>query len=433
MMSADGQNNCITSKGNFIKRFSSLMAVSSTYNTFCNVYNNTKDKYPVFASVWEISEEGIKRTTAVVLKSIQPVLQKFQPQIAIANDYACKGLDHLEEKFPVLHEDSTKIASDLKEVAIGKMRSIKDKVTNPILHVSDIAISVATYRIEQMKVFVNESVISVLSSGIGRSITNGVDATLSQSQQLADFYLPVEGGNGTVGEATPSEETISSSTLSIRKCMKPEVLDFCKSFQSCLVTNLNEITNLLQKRLQQVFAIIQKFNQKLWSNTGCFISQVKGKLWNAWKALIVKKDHVLSYLVNVLLLPGISAEEDEKKFEMGENRNRSWSSLVPRPAKEKMAQMSDVKPKPQISPGREADPIPSENSSSPTVIEPEGVRPAGFSLGQNDQEETCPASVIPNEHLQKDFEQPEAQEPVFQEQQVREDLRESELSCPKPS
>ncbi|XP_048471702.1 perilipin-1-like [Rhincodon typus] len=357
--------------------------------------------------------------------------------VAIANDYACKGLDHLEEKFPVLHKDSTKIASDLKEMAIGKMRSIKDKVTNPILHISDIAISVVICRFEKMKVFVNESVISVLSSGIGRSITNG-DAALSQSQQLADFYLPVEGGNGTLGEAIPSEETIRSSKLPIRKCMKPEVLDFCKSFQSCLVTNLNEITNLLQKKLQQVFAIIQKFNQQLWSNNlaitpGCFISQIKGKLWNAWKALIVKKEHVLSYLVNIVLLPGISAEEDEQLLGTGENRNRSWRSLAARPVEEKIAQMSDVKPKPQISPGREADPVASENSSSTTVIESEGVMPAGFSLGQNDQEETCPESVISNKHLQKDFEQPEAQEPVFQEQQVREDLRESELSCPKPS
>ncbi|XP_043533166.1 perilipin-2 isoform X1 [Chiloscyllium plagiosum] len=510
IMSEDGQSNCMTSRRNFIQRFSSLMAVSSTCNSFRNVYNKTKDKYPVVASVWEVSEKGIKRTAVIALKSIRPVLEKLQPQIAVVNDYACKGLDHLEEKFPVVHKDSTKIASDLKEMAVGKMRSIKDKVTNPFLHVSDKAVNVAVCRFEKMKVFVNESVILVLSSGIGRSITNNMNAALSRSQQRADFYLPSEDGND---EAIPSEETINSSKLPIGKYMKvhllvsklynhtykhivmfvqnaekkgiatlgpevcptgtsakenpeiasinskaqdlvnrwvlswlltstnglegeqkegaivePEVLDLCRNFQSIFVTNLNKISNVAQMKMQQVFATVQKLNQQLWSNNliiflGCFISQIKGKLWDAWEALIVKKDHVLSYLVSILLLPGMSAEEDETKFEMGVNRNRSWRSLVPRPAKEGiMAQIS----KSPVSPGREADSTSRENSNPTTVIESEGVTSASLNLGQNDLEETCPESMICNEHLQKDLEQAEVS--VFQEKQG-----ESGLRCPKPS
>ncbi|XP_078097416.1 perilipin-2-like [Mustelus asterias] len=219
-MAGDGQNNCIESKENFIKRFSSLLAVSSTCDIFYNVYHNTKDRYPAVAWVWEVSEGGITRTTALALKTMQPVLQKLQPQIAVANDYACKGLDHLEEKFPVLHKDSTKIACDVKEMAVRKMKSVRDKVTSPILHVSDKAINVVTCSLEKTKVFVNGSVTSVLSSGIGRSLTNGVHAALSRSEKMVDSYLLNEGESETVAEDLPNEEAISSSKLPDKNCTR---------------------------------------------------------------------------------------------------------------------------------------------------------------------------------------------------------------------
>ncbi|XP_043533168.1 perilipin-2 isoform X3 [Chiloscyllium plagiosum] len=424
IMSEDGQSNCMTSRRNFIQRFSSLMAVSSTCNSFRNVYNKTKDKYPVVASVWEVSEKGIKRTAVIALKSIRPVLEKLQPQIAVVNDYACKGLDHLEEKFPVVHKDSTKIASDLKEMAVGKMRSIKDKVTNPFLHVSDKAVNVAVCRFEKMKVFVNESVILVLSSGIGRSITNNMNAALSRSQQRADFYLPSEDGND---EAIPSEETINSSKLPIGKYMKVHLL-VSKLYNHTYKHIVMFVQNAEKKGIATLGPEVCPTGTSAKENPE--IASINSKaqdLVNRW---------VLSWLLTstnglegeqkegaIVELPGMSAEEDETKFEMGVNRNRSWRSLVPRPAKEGiMAQIS----KSPVSPGREADSTSRENSNPTTVIESEGVTSASLNLGQNDLEETCPESMICNEHLQKDLEQAEVS--VFQEKQG-----ESGLRCPKPS
>ncbi|XP_067874195.1 perilipin-2-like isoform X3 [Heterodontus francisci] len=441
-MSGDGQNSYIRSKESFIKRFSSLLAVSSTYDIFYNVYKNTKDKYPVVASVWEVSEGGIKRTTALVLKSMQPVLRKLQPQIAVANDYACKGLDHLEEKFPVLHEDATKIASDMKEMAVTKMKSIRDKVTSPILHVSDKAINVVTCRIEKTKVLIDESVTSVLTSGIGRLITDGVDAALLRSEQLVDSYLPNEDGNGTVDEDLPSEETINPSippqrnykqvyflasklyshaykhivmsiqnakkqkqeivafvpdvffvrTLAKEKLniassnlkmqdlinrwvlswhtnnmegeqkeggiMEPAVPGLHKNFQtifSDIAANLNEVSNVVQMKKQQTFKTVQKVYSQLWSmnlpiSLGHFASQLKGKLWDSWKALYVRKDGILSDLANILLLSGISTKEDETE----KNQSQGWNAVKPRPAKEEeMAQISEGIPESQMTQGRE--------------------------------------------------------------------------------
>ncbi|XP_078386138.1 perilipin-2-like isoform X1 [Cetorhinus maximus] len=522
-MSGDRQNNYTESKENFIKRFSSLLAVSSTYDIFYNIYHNTVDKYPVVASVWEISEGGIKRTTALALKSMQPVLQKLQPQIAVANDYACKGLDHLEERFPVLHKDSTEIVSDVKEMAVRKMKSIRENVTNPILLVSDKAINVVTQSLGKTKVLVNENVTSVLSNVIGRSITHGADAALSRSEQLADSCLPNEDGNETAEEDRPSEETsklphrnytqvyllasklynhayklvvmfvqnakkqkqeiialvpavcfagtsakvnldvagsnrkkqdpTDSRTLSLhtntegeqKKCgiAEPAVPGLQKSFGcvfSDIVANLNEISNAVQMRKQQVFKTVQKLSSQLWSSDlvvslGHFVSQLKGKLWDVWQTRYTRIDDVLSYLVSVLLLPGTSVEDNEVKSETDENKSQGWRSLVPRLAKEEgIVKISEGNPEPQITQGRQNESVSSENTIFTTVTETEGGMSVFSSSGQSEKEGKCPESEIAGEQSQKNLEQQSAQMPVFQEQQaIGEDFRESELRSPNPS
>uniref|UniRef100_UPI00398F3E9F perilipin-3-like n=1 Tax=Pristiophorus japonicus TaxID=55135 RepID=UPI00398F3E9F len=106
---------------------------------------------------------------------------------------------------------SLQIAAHVREMAIRKLKDMRDKVTSPILHVSDKAINVVTYRMEKTKGLVDESVTSVLSSGFGRLITDGVDGALSRSEQLVDSCLPNEDGSGTADEDLPCEEAISPS------------------------------------------------------------------------------------------------------------------------------------------------------------------------------------------------------------------------------
>ncbi|XP_038669531.1 perilipin-2-like isoform X2 [Scyliorhinus canicula] len=472
-MAEDGQSNCIESKENFIRRLSSLLAITSTCDIFYNVYQTTKDKYAVVASVLEISEGGIKRTTALARKTMQPVLQKLQPQIAGANDYACKGLDHLEAKFPVLHQDATKIACDVKEMAIRRMKSIRDEVASSILHVSDKAAHVVTCSLEKTKVLVNGSVTSALSSKIGRSLTHGADAALSTSEELVDSYLPREVENRTVHEDLPNEEAINSSKLPDRNCTwmyfltsklythaskhvvmfiqnakkhKQEIVTlvpdvcFMPTVPYCfsdIVTSLKEISNAVQMNRQQVFETLQTFHSQLWSINlavsleNC-ISQIRGKLWDAWNTLRARKDDVLSHLTSNLLLLGIPPKEDEMKHETEENKSQGWQSLVPRPPKEQeVMQISEGKPGLQITQGREVESIPNDKVIITTLTGGEGGRSALLSSGQSEKEGRCLESEIPGDQLQEDLNQHIAQMPVFPEQQG-EDFRESGLGHPIP-
>ncbi|XP_067827486.1 perilipin-2-like isoform X2 [Heptranchias perlo] len=361
-MTEDRQCSYTESKENFIKRFSSLLAVSSTCDIFYNAYNHTKDKYPVVASVCEVSERGIKITTALAVKSMQPVLQKLQPQIAVANVYACKGLDYLEEKFPALHEDSIKIASDVKQMAVMKVKNITDKVTIPILHVSDKAINVVTYRLEKTKGLVdsylpneNENgtvdedlngeetislskpphrnykrvyfLVSKLYSHAYKHVLMFIQNAKKQGQEITalvpDVWLVRTSANENLDIASSNanvQDLINRWVLSYRAkntegeqeeggIMEPTVPGLRKNFQnvfSYIVANLNEVSNVVQVKKQQTFKTVQKFYSQLWSmdlpiSPSHFVSQIKEKLWNIWKTLHVRKDDVLSDLVNNLL------------------------------------------------------------------------------------------------------------------------------------
>ncbi|XP_078386139.1 perilipin-2-like isoform X2 [Cetorhinus maximus] len=433
-MSGDRQNNYTESKENFIKRFSSLLAVSSTYDIFYNIYHNTVDKYPVVASVWEISEGGIKRTTALALKSMQPVLQKLQPQIAVANDYACKGLDHLEERFPVLHKDSTEIVSDVKEMAVRKMKSIRENVTNPILLVSDKAINVVTQSLGKTKVLVNENVTSVLSNVIGRSITHGADAALSRSEQLADSCLPNEDGNETAEEDRPSEET---SKLPHRNYTQVYLLA-SKLYNHAYKLVVMFVQNA-KKQKQEIIALVPAV---------CFAGTSAKVNLDVAGSNRKKQDptdsRTLSLHTNtegeqkkcgIAELPGTSVEDNEVKSETDENKSQGWRSLVPRLAKEEgIVKISEGNPEPQITQGRQNESVSSENTIFTTVTETEGGMSVFSSSGQSEKEGKCPESEIAGEQSQKNLEQQSAQMPVFQEQQaIGEDFRESELRSPNPS
>uniref|UniRef100_A0A2K6QQG2 Perilipin 2 n=1 Tax=Rhinopithecus roxellana TaxID=61622 RepID=A0A2K6QQG2_RHIRO len=90
-----------------VTRVINLPLVSSTYDLMSSAYLSTKDQYPYLKSVCEMAEKGVKTITSVAMTSALPIIQKLEPQIAVANIYACKGLDRIEERLPILNQPST--------------------------------------------------------------------------------------------------------------------------------------------------------------------------------------------------------------------------------------------------------------------------------------------------------------------------------------
>nr|XP_011752171.1 perilipin-2-like [Macaca nemestrina] len=93
-----------------VTRVINLPLVSSTYDLMSSAYLSTKDQYPYLKSVCEMAEKGVKTITSVAMTSALPIIQKLEPQIAVANIYACKGLDRIEERLPILNQPSTQVS-----------------------------------------------------------------------------------------------------------------------------------------------------------------------------------------------------------------------------------------------------------------------------------------------------------------------------------
>ncbi|NXC55922.1 PLIN1 protein, partial [Aleadryas rufinucha] len=95
---------------NVLQRVLQLPVVSSTCKTLQRKYSSTKESHPLMASVCEVYERGVQGAGALAMWGMEPVVRRLEPQcestcrggLAVANNLACRGLDHLEEKIPAL-------------------------------------------------------------------------------------------------------------------------------------------------------------------------------------------------------------------------------------------------------------------------------------------------------------------------------------------
>ncbi|XP_053558621.1 perilipin-2 isoform X1 [Bombina bombina] len=171
---------------NVVVRLVNLPLVSSTYDMVSSAYVNTKDNHPYLKSVCDVAEKSVKTITSVAITSAMPIIQKLEPQIAIANNYACIGLDKIEEKLPILYQPSNKIVSNASDAVTGA----KETVIQSITGVVDKTKEAVHESVEMTKAVVNGSINTVLGSGVVRMVSSGVDTALSKSETLLNEYLP---------------------------------------------------------------------------------------------------------------------------------------------------------------------------------------------------------------------------------------------------
>ncbi|XP_069482067.1 perilipin-2-like [Ambystoma mexicanum] len=186
------------SRQNALSRMASLPLVNSAYNLVSSVYANTKENHPYLRSVCEVAEKGVVTITAVALTRAMPIFQKMQPQISVANNYACIGLDKIEERLPIFYQPSDKIvsrASDIvvgaKAVLSGTVTGAKDTVAHTITGVLDRTKEAVNEGVEMSKSVVNGGINTVLTSHVVKIVNHGVESALTKSETLVDEYFPL--------------------------------------------------------------------------------------------------------------------------------------------------------------------------------------------------------------------------------------------------
>ncbi|KFP49680.1 Perilipin-3, partial [Cathartes aura] len=101
--------------------------------------------------------------------------------VSTANEYACKGLDKLEEKLPILQQPPEKVVGCS---GVGKH-------ARGVTGVRDMTKGAVQGGVELTKSAVSSGVSTVMGSTVGQMVVSGMGSMLEKSEELVDHYLPM--------------------------------------------------------------------------------------------------------------------------------------------------------------------------------------------------------------------------------------------------
>ncbi|NXN64784.1 PLIN3 protein, partial [Himantopus himantopus] len=190
-----------------VNRVTSLPLLNSAFNLVSSAYNYTKETHPYLSGVCNVAETVAAVAVGSVVGGAQPILNQLEPQIALVNEYACKGLDQLEENLPFLQQPADKhIVEDSVELtksavastitaAVGAAQGAKDLVTNTVTEAMDLTKGAVQDGVEKTKSLVTSTVNTALDAAYGtimsQAVAGGVESALGISEDLVDHYLPM--------------------------------------------------------------------------------------------------------------------------------------------------------------------------------------------------------------------------------------------------
>ncbi|XP_062452568.1 perilipin-3-like [Rhea pennata] len=191
-----------------VNRVTNLPLLNSAFNLVSSAYNYTKETHPCLGSACSVAETVAAVAVGSVVGGAQPILNQLEPQIALVNEYACKGLDQLEENLPFLQQPADKVISDTKQLvsakvtsamavastitaAVGAAQGAKDLVTNRVTEAVDLTKEAVQDGVEKTKSMVASTVNTALDAAMGQAVAGGVESVLGISENLVDHYLPM--------------------------------------------------------------------------------------------------------------------------------------------------------------------------------------------------------------------------------------------------
>ncbi|NXU40565.1 PLIN3 protein, partial [Drymodes brunneopygia] len=182
-----------------VNRVTSLPLLNSAFNLVSSAYNHTKESHPCLSGVCSVAETVAAVAVGSVVGGAQPILSQLEPQIALVNEYACKGLDQLEESLPFLQQPADKVISDTKQLVTTKVTSAmdaaceaKEAVADKVTEAVDITKSVVGDSVKLTRSVVTSTVSSAVEAAqVSQAVAGGVESVLGMSEDLVDHYLPM--------------------------------------------------------------------------------------------------------------------------------------------------------------------------------------------------------------------------------------------------
>uniref|UniRef100_A0ABM5EM54 Perilipin n=1 Tax=Pogona vitticeps TaxID=103695 RepID=A0ABM5EM54_9SAUR len=277
---------------NVVSRVAGLPLVSSTYDMVFTAYASTKENHPLLKSVCDVAEKGVRTVTAAAVSGAQPLLNKLEPQIAMANEYACRGLDKLEENLPVLQQPSEKVVADTKELVSAGVTGARDVVSLTVNGAKGAVTSGVSGVVGLAKGAVQGGVNTVLGSRVGQLVATGMEAMLGKSEELVDHYLPmtdqelaqlatsVEGFEGATVEQQKEQRSyfvrLGSLSAKLRHRAFQHSLAKLKDAKRGTEETLAKLHQTLELVESRTLAMLRSLTQQLHLSSATLLSRVQG-------------------------------------------------------------------------------------------------------------------------------------------------------------
>ncbi|NXK67186.1 PLIN3 protein, partial [Sylvietta virens] len=182
-----------------VNRVTSLPLLNSAFNLVSSAYTHTKEAHPCLSGVCSVAETVAAVAVGSVVGGAQPILSQLEPQIALVNEYACKGLDQLEETLPFLQQPADKVISDTKQLVSTKVTSAmdaaceaKEAVADKVTEAVDLTKNVVGDSVKLTRSVVTSTVSSAVEAAqVSQAVAGGVESVLGMSEDLVEHYLPM--------------------------------------------------------------------------------------------------------------------------------------------------------------------------------------------------------------------------------------------------
>ncbi|KAJ7335087.1 hypothetical protein JRQ81_013028, partial [Phrynocephalus forsythii] len=206
-----------------LKKVSDLPLVTSTYEKVSASYTSAKESHPAIQAVCDMAEVGVKAIATTAASGAQPLLDKFEPQIAAVDTIACQSLDKLQETLPVVQQAvqqviffvcffvlfyarsgsdgftfspyiTSQVVSGAKDLLTESLTPVYSRVTeakDAVSSMVDLARETAHEHMEMAKSAVRNGVNTMMETSMGQMMAEGVDRMIFKSDELIEDYLPM--------------------------------------------------------------------------------------------------------------------------------------------------------------------------------------------------------------------------------------------------
>ncbi|KAM3844910.1 perilipin-3-like [Vipera latastei] len=160
------------------QKFAGLPLISSTYEWVSSIYDFAKQSHPAIQTVLEMAETGVKN----IASSAEPLLDMFEPQLAIANMAGCRNIDRLQYQFSVLQQTVDEI--------VGSIYA-KINEANIVDTMLEISVEVAMDTMEVTLCSARSAVNTVREISVSQMMASSVDKMIFTSDSLLEYFLPI--------------------------------------------------------------------------------------------------------------------------------------------------------------------------------------------------------------------------------------------------